>query len=517
VSTDPTVPRIVVHGPDENDATSVSQEKPLVKDAEPREKRLSKEADPEEKPLLKKAVPLERKTHFSDESGIEGGLRPQVRVRRHSFSVAPERQPTENPFPIRLPSSSTHITRPLPPIETHPKGGWRMRSRCLPSLGTGPQVDIVMVYLYNSAMVPKSGDPDADLNIFRHFIVNESAPSSPKVSIQRARTDLGKQPRQVFPNLFTTARDRAETKKPEHQVVNWLQDADMLRKQLPGSRIITVGFDIFPTLSTAPDLETAAHQLNTHLQALRKPEQTPIMFLGHTLGGMIVLQALTLASLKSHFTENILSHTAGVFLFSCSTAIPEQRARLLANLYGAKPSDKIFADLTGLPALEQISKIAKSSLFSSQPPNQDSLPIGPPCKNRSKLEPKRVAIGFPITQFFARDDNQSPGGSSLSGFLGTPVRMVTMARDLALAMKFHGTHDTDFLRIKLLLHSTLQTSRILRAATIGNVEEMDGLLREGVNPNLRDRWLVPVSCSSVFISFSRNCVLMAWRSTEESV
>jgi hypothetical protein len=488
VPTDPTIPQIFVHGPDENDETSIPQEKSLVKEAESQEEPLSKEADPEEKPLLRKAVPLERKTHFSDESSIEGGLRSQVRARRHSFSVAPERQPIENPLPAHLPSISIHITRPLAPIDTHPKGGWRMRSRCLPSLGTGPQVDIVMVYLYNSAMVTKSGDPDADMNNFRHVIISESAPPSPKVSIQRARTDLGKQPRQVFPNLFTTARDRAETKKPEHRVVNWLQDADMLRKQLPGSRIITVGFDILPTLSTAPDFETAAHQLNAHLQALRKPEQAPIVFLGHTLGGMIVLQALTLASMKSNSAENILSHVAGVFLFSCSIAIPEQRAQLLANLYGAKPSDKIFADLTGVPAMDQLSKIAKSSLFSSQPRNQDTRPIGPPCKQRSKLDTKRVAIGFPITQFFARSENQGPAGGSLSGFLGTPVRTVTMARDLAHAMKFHGSHDTDFLRIILLVHSTLQASRILRAAVMGNVNEMGALLREGVNPNLRDRW-----------------------------
>jgi hypothetical protein len=66
-------------------------------------------------------------------------------------------------------------------------------------------------------------------------------------------------------------------------------------------------------LSAIPNLETAAHQLCAHLQALRKAEQDPIMFLGRTLGGIIVLQALTLASQQSTPGGNVLSHTAGVF------------------------------------------------------------------------------------------------------------------------------------------------------------------------------------------------------------
>jgi hypothetical protein len=278
-----------------------------------------------------------------------------------------------------------------------------------------------------------------------------------------------------------------------------------------------VGFDIFPTLSATPDLETAAHQLYAHLQALRKAEQTPIMFLGHTLGGMIVLQALTLASQKSTSDGNVLSHTAGVLLFSCSIAIPEQRARLLANLYGAKPSDKIFDDLTGIPAIEQLSKTARTSLFTSQPRTQNTRPIGPPCKNRSTLESKRVAIGFPITQFFARGDNQSPDGGSLSGFLGTPVRMATMAKELAHAMKFHSSNDTDFARIVLLLQSTLQTSRMLRVAAAGNVNELGVLLREGVNPNLWDRWSVTPSVLVCLLStFSCTGAIVAPKSAEES-
>jgi hypothetical protein len=68
------------------------------------------------------------------------------------------------------------------------------------------------------------------LDIFRHFIEADLAPPAPKVSIQRARTDIGKQPRQAFPNIITTAQDRAETKMPKPQAINWLQDPDMLRK-----------------------------------------------------------------------------------------------------------------------------------------------------------------------------------------------------------------------------------------------------------------------------------------------
>jgi hypothetical protein len=68
--------------------------------------------------------------------------------------------------------------------------------------------------------------------------------------------------------------------------------------------------------------------------------------------------------------------------------------------------------------------------------------------------------------------------------------MVTMAKELAHAMKFDSSNDADFARIVLLLQSTLQTSQMLRAAAASNVNEVGVLLREGVNPNLRDRWSV---------------------------
>jgi hypothetical protein len=230
VPSDPTIPQIIVHGPDVDDATSNPQEEPLVDERFSQEKLLLREADPEQKSQLRKAVPLERKTHFSEESGTGSGLRPKDRERRHSLSIAPKRQPTEKPLSTHLPSTSPHITRPLAPVDTHSKGGWRMKSRCLPSLSTAREVDIVMVYLYNSATTAKSGDPDADLDIFRHFIEADLAPPAPKVSIQQARTDIGKQPRQAFPNIITTAQDRAETNMPKPQAINWLQDPDMLRK-----------------------------------------------------------------------------------------------------------------------------------------------------------------------------------------------------------------------------------------------------------------------------------------------
>jgi hypothetical protein len=199
VPTDQSVPQIIVHEPDVDDVKLNHHHKPPVDKADPQEKLLSKEADPEEKPQLIEAVPLEKKTHFSAEPGIESGLKPKARERRHSFSIAPERQPTENALPTHLPTMSTGIIRPSVPVDTRPKDKWRIKSRCLPSLGTAPRVDIVMVYLYNSATTAKSGDPDADLDIFRHLIEVESAHPASGVSIQRARTDLGKRPHQAFP------------------------------------------------------------------------------------------------------------------------------------------------------------------------------------------------------------------------------------------------------------------------------------------------------------------------------
>ncbi|KAH7357604.1 hypothetical protein BKA66DRAFT_595055 [Pyrenochaeta sp. MPI-SDFR-AT-0127] len=387
---DPAVPRIVIISPEAGDTDS-----------------------PFKSPSrLKKASPLVEKAQLLKESSENLKHRPEARERRHSrVSLIPERQKEKKSglaSTIKENNLTTPTPRPWSSTETYPKGGWRMRSRCSAVANTGPLVDVVMVYLYHSASCDKSRDRDANLDMFRHFISSDATVPNPAPvgKIQRARMNIGKQQRQVFPSVFAhtpnrsnVAQSRTELQQNRTKPVNWLQDHDMLRNHIPGSRIITIGFDIAPFLSTDPDFETAAGQLNDSLQEMRRQAQTPMILFGHTFGGLIILYALALASLKAFPTKNLLSHTAGVFLFATSIKSSESRARVYAGLYGAKSNDKIFNDISGSPAMERLSKMAKTRLFASQSRNRSNTQI---TSRRGLAVPdvRRIALGFPIVQFF---------------------------------------------------------------------------------------------------------------------
>ncbi|KAI2485725.1 hypothetical protein Ptr902_04665 [Pyrenophora tritici-repentis] len=471
VPDDPNVPRIIIHGPDENYA----------------------HADSIEKPVLKKAAPLEKKLRVSIEE------RPKPGARRHSISVVPEKQQAAKPNSV---TSSTQKTAPKLPQwkgdERHPKGGCRMKTRCSPTLGGDSTMDIVMVYLYSSNLCDKSTDPDADLDIFRHRekseITRPTAEPSPKLTIRRAKTDLPNPSRQILPMFSTQVQDRIAARRSERRPVSWLQDQDMLQKQFPGCRIILVGFEIASVLSNQAAFVSAAAQLDNYLQGLRRDQQPPIAVLGHSLGGVIVMQAFVSASSGSNLPSNILPHIIGIFFFSCSINSPERCARLLTELFGTKTTEKVLSDMFNSPAMKQLSKMAKSRPFVHEPhiePVSGSTRHHKDCPRNIR----RIAIGFPITQVFGRGEEQRLNGDSLGGFLGTSIRTVTMSRDAAHALRFPASSDVDFLRITLLLQSKLQTSSILHAALAGDLRKLETSLREGITPNLRDRLSVHASVS----------------------
>ena len=473
IPVDPSVPLIIVIGPEDVES-------------------------PPPNKLLSRAAPLsEKKAQFREDelqprSGVAG--------RRYSMNMIPGRPSGEIVFPNSGTKAKVHsesTPRPWIATDTNRTGGWRMRSRCSPLAGTEHTVDIVIVYVYNSAVCDKARDRDADLDVFRYHPDSE-ATRSQSVSVmkfKRAQTDLGKQSRPTLPNIFGPT---SSPKKPQQWTdftrdqtgsVNWLQDHDMLRKHMPGSRIITVGFDIFPVLSSPPNYESAARQLIEHLQDCREQVQVPIIFLGHTLGGMMIIQGLVLPPLKGFFTDEILACTAGVFLFSQFMASPESHARKMADLYDLKASDKIFSDPSENPTMERLSKSARRGLFSSHPRDRD-LPKGPPRRKHSRAHIQRVAIGFPITHILAQDDNQSTGSQTLSTFLGAPVRTVSIGKTFGNSMRFPSAEDADFLRIVLLMQSALNTCRLLYATAAREIGKVDSLIRAGINPNLRDRWFV---------------------------
>ncbi|KAI8934165.1 hypothetical protein NX059_008918 [Plenodomus lindquistii] len=454
---DPTVPQIVIVTPEEGEALLEAQAKPT----------------------LKKATPLPRKSEFLESTES------RPRARRRSMSMVPERPP--KPIRKAAPLNATdvepkRIVRTWGANDIFPDGGWRMRTR-VSGPSKGPvSVDIVLVHLYNST---KSRDQDNDLDVFQHFKATEVKDNAvPTHTVQRARTDLGRQSQKVNQD------DLASREIPtDHQVqtVDWLQDHDMLRKHMPESRIILVGFDVVNNLSLVPDYETAAGQLLEYLQNQREHHNTPIILTGHALAGLIVIQALALTSIKGSRAANVLAKTAGAFLFSCSISCPLGRARKLAEMYGAKSTDKLFSDQSGSSSMDRLSQLAKKGLFSTLHRERDVYE-GPASKRSLPSSDTQIVIGYPLTQFYTKDDDQRFDSLTLGTFLGTPVRTVTLNKRFDNALRFTGCEDPDFLRLMLLMNSCLHTFQLLHAAAVGDTRRLNEVLGAGANPNLRDRW-----------------------------
>ena len=464
---DHTVPRIVVHQPDESNAS----------------------AGFIEKPSLKKALPLGQDAHSAPVNSLENTLRPSIRLRRHSFSNISvqelNREPKLNAFtkPKILPTP-----QPWSRMDAGPKAGWKMRTRCSPWPETGHLVDIVVVYLYNSGLCDTSTDPDLDLDAFRHQAQPhvESPSNAPTQPIRRARTDIGRMHHQVLPTIFTNTPNRVPFESVKPPPVSWIQDENMLRKRVPGSRVITVGFDLSSMLSTIPDLEAAAQSLHERLCQLREDRQAPIVFLGHSFGCLIILHALASLSSGHALASNVLPHTAGMFLFSSPLSNPETCARSFTKIHGVKPSGKVLNDLLGSASMSQMREKAKTNLVSSRQGHQDAS-RAPPRGNQGPSSLKNIAIGFPITQIHARGDDQGTGQGSISELLGIPTRTLMLSREAAHVLKFAASDDVDFMRLTMLMKANVQLFGLLRASIDNNPREVDALLKEGVNPNLRDR------------------------------
>lgn len=452
----PSAPRIVISEPDSIDIPQSLQKKSA----------------------LQKAPGLGQKTSFLDETdhSVKAGRRPPQR--RHSaISIVPENN-TSHDHNVQAKGARPRPTpRPWTTTEIHSKDGWKMKVRRMDGAPTVSAVEVVVVYVYNSA-IGNQMDREADLAMFSHSIHTEPyrREISPTRIIQRARTDIGKQPSQRMPDLSRprqwAAQPEVDTQRSSRQHVNWLKDADMLPKQVPGMRLITVGFDIKPHLTTSSNYETAARQLYEYLEKHRN--KAPMIFLGHALGGLFIIKALS--EYNTAASKALLSDTAGIFLFS---GFSHARIQELADLYGAKPTDKMFSELPKSSA-QAISKAVKGRLFA-----QYSSSKTPNAVQTEENKTRGVSIGFPIFQILARGEADA---ISLSTLLGTPVRSISIDKEIPNILKFPSSQDSGFLHLTMLMQSALHTHKFLQAAALNRVDDVHSMIRRGTNVNLRDRW-----------------------------
>ncbi len=136
--------------------------------------------------------------------------------------------------------------------------------------------------------------------------------------------------------LGTWTRNTTNEKTNKKTSTLWLRD--LLPKDIPGARIFTFGYDSKVMFSKSKaTTEDHAQSLLLALQAKRKhgQERRPIIFIAHSLGGLVCKQALIRANQNEKFND-ILVSTKGIFFFGTphrgASGTPEMAA-FLGNVF----------------------------------------------------------------------------------------------------------------------------------------------------------------------------------------
>jgi hypothetical protein len=362
---------------------------------------------------------------------------------------------------------------------------------------------------------------DADLALFTYEGGPEKTVSPLIPSIQRARTAQVPDTRRSKSSPFAPAYDttkstllptstkdlptrdgRLRKGSPERTQkrqsfqsgnrLNWLSSPDMLPKQFPRARVTTVGFDLGPASSAPLDFESASNQLLDYLEDIRKGKtQPPILLLGHSYGGIFIIQSLTKIAKQNSNAKSLLEKTAGVFLFSCTHLHSTRYNQLVANLVSEKPTAKAFASMAGgMPQLNKLAQTFKATIFQ---PGNNQRPRSPNQTDEfPEPESDEIRLAFPIVQFVTsaeKPDAQKPKEANTE-FLKLPTRTITLEKDFANALVYSGPGDPDFLRIMLLMHSGLRAHQFLYTVANEGYREVQKMINDKYSVNIRDRWYV---------------------------
>ncbi|KAE9381023.1 hypothetical protein N431DRAFT_457638 [Stipitochalara longipes BDJ] len=124
------------------------------------------------------------------------------------------------------------------------------------------------------------------------------------------------------PNVPNTPRsnssqinDHQVNELPTVKTVNWLKDEGMLPRSFPQARIMQFGYPFSATDGTGDTLEYIATELLARLEKERQDSGSglsrPIIFIGHSFGGIVISEALILASKTATYSA-IATATIGL-------------------------------------------------------------------------------------------------------------------------------------------------------------------------------------------------------------
>ncbi|KAI1201427.1 Alpha/Beta hydrolase protein [Nemania serpens] len=115
----------------------------------------------------------------------------------------------------------------------------------------------------------------------------------------------------------------------------WL--ADLLPDQLPGSRVMSFEYDASVESMAVGTIRDIARTMFELLKDKRENLDIPIVFIGHSLGGIVIKQALVLAEQSERDFPGMTKHTKGIVFFGTPHrgADAAQWALLVTKIAGA--------------------------------------------------------------------------------------------------------------------------------------------------------------------------------------
>ena len=116
----------------------------------------------------------------------------------------------------------------------------------------------------------------------------------------------------------------------------------MLEAQIPGCRIVTFGFDIWSAPTGSQAAAAAAGQIHEALYAIRMIHRPPLIYLGHSFGGLVALETLAHEPEASLAAASLRLDRAGLLLFSCPMKYSGQHSQNLVSIYRTSAIEEMF-------------------------------------------------------------------------------------------------------------------------------------------------------------------------------
>ena len=186
-------------------------------------------------------------------------------------------------------------------------------------------------------------------------------------STDKMRDDSDGEQRQKNSLKASSGHQVKDTSSEHRHEVNWLQDPDMLPSAFPRARIFQYGYEWKPN-NTDSTLDAICHSAAKQLlSALARKRQTdkhqfppkPIIFIGHSYGGIIIEYALSSArkidddknqkDAKLDEYKDVVSSTVGVIFLATPFKLSQEVRRRWERLGIVLPTDLDSTSSTSKP------------------------------------------------------------------------------------------------------------------------------------------------------------------------